>query len=107
MGEGGALYISGAHVWAEISDCTFFNNTADTHGGALLVDRTCGPLVRNSSFISNTAGVAGGAVMLRLGEVFDTCTPAADILSGTDDAFGGVLPWTKAESVIILEKRAF
>ena len=74
-GEGGALYISGARTWAYVEKCQFINNTAASHGGALLIDRSCAPRLQGNQFINNSAGISGGAATVRLGELFDTCVP--------------------------------
>ena len=88
---GGAIFSqTGSNV--TVSNCTFDHNSAigcrsnrgcrvflygrctgaRCHGGALFIGSGCTLIATNSTFMSNTADITGGAIALFQGKIFDT-----------------------------------
>lgn len=61
--NGGAVYIGTDNDYGEIDNCTFTNNTAYSHGGAIL--STSKAKINSSSFKYNHASSDGGAVCFK------------------------------------------
>ena len=59
LGSGGAIYSEGDVF---IDDCGFYNNRAETHGGAIAVAHGDVEIINGSFFEENVAGDAAGAV---------------------------------------------
>ncbi|NLX13550.1 MAG: hypothetical protein GXY44_07855 [Phycisphaerales bacterium] len=58
--RGGGIYIYGGGP--TIRNCTFIDNYASSHGGAVFADHISVPLLDRCLFLSNLAGQTGGAV---------------------------------------------
>jgi predicted outer membrane repeat protein len=57
--DGGGLYAAGCPFF-EISGCTFFNNTADSRGGAIRLDGGSSPLLMGTTIVGNKANHGSG-----------------------------------------------
>ncbi len=81
--DGGAIHI----IQGTIENCTFIDNIASRHGGAVYSDGT--PAVTGCTFIGNTAAYTGGGLRLGPGAVVTECT-----FSGNSAASGAGLVMT-------------
>ena len=68
--NGGAVKIEGSNAYAEFNNCTFFNNSAGSYGGAVCV--TNGSLVNRTTFthctIAGNQAANGGGIAVLNGE---------------------------------------
>ena len=96
-GNGGALVMRGWDSYAY--NCTFINNTAKQHGGAVfLTNTTYNPLNNNtgfvlSTFINNTAGSNGGAVDWSAGATHGYIRDST-FVNNTAKRSGGAVHWS-------------
>jgi hypothetical protein len=61
--DGGAIFFINSSLPATVSGCTFLNNSATSHGGAIVTYNLLIGLLERSTFVGNTA-TTGGAISL-------------------------------------------
>ena len=89
-GNGGAITSDGVLI---IDECTFKDNTATGHGGAVYLGVSSGDKVTNSEFTGNTAGLNGGAIDWRLGS-FDGLVAGSVFENNVANRSGGAIHWS-------------
>lgn len=102
---GGALLLQGAATTtssanAAITAGTTFAANAAQYGGAIAINSGTVLTARNSSLLSNTASIGGGAFMLQVGSLASPSVTLSGVTATGNTALAGALAFTNSTTAI-------
>lgn len=96
-GSGPGIYYNGHGATLTVSNCLFRGNKADSYGGGVYIGR--GMLnALDCNFVSNYAGVRGGAIMFDSGDTRDSMVRNCAFAANNGTQYGGAISHARAST---------